>query len=161
MFLFFIQQETAITSRTWAPTLTWRRLTWTAQRTSSSSPVTASGTPWRRRKPPTASSLNCARIKVWTGLLKMGQSRPLFVYSHPFSHYNFNNTNWEMCWWCAWDLNPGPQDGRRRRDHGAMAATPASTILINSIYETIKSIYSFKFLTEGIQKLFREKHLTQ
>ena len=122
MFLFFIQQETAITSRTWAPTLTWRRLTWTAQRTSSSSPVTASGTPWRRRKPPTASSLNCARIKVWTGLLKMGQSRPLFVYSHPFSHYNFNNTNWEMCWWCAWDLNPGPQDGRRRRNHGAMAA---------------------------------------
>ena len=25
--------------------------------------------------------------------------------------------------WCAWDSNPGPQDGRRRRNHGAMAAT--------------------------------------
>ena len=23
--------------------------------------------------------------------------------------------------WCAWDTNPGPQDGRRRRNHGAMA----------------------------------------
>ena len=26
--------------------------------------------------------------------------------------------------WCAWDSNPGPQDGRRRRNHGAMVATP-------------------------------------
>ena len=26
-------------------------------------------------------------------------------------------------WWSAWDSNPGPQDGRRRRNHGAMAAT--------------------------------------
>ena len=25
--------------------------------------------------------------------------------------------------WCAWDSNPGPQDGRRRQNHGAMAAT--------------------------------------
>ena len=25
--------------------------------------------------------------------------------------------------WCAWDSNPGPQDGRHRRNHGAMAAT--------------------------------------
>ena len=25
--------------------------------------------------------------------------------------------------YCAWDSNPGPQDGRRRRSHGAMAAT--------------------------------------
>ena len=25
--------------------------------------------------------------------------------------------------WCAWDSNPGPQDGRRRRNHRAMAAT--------------------------------------
>ena len=25
--------------------------------------------------------------------------------------------------WSAWDLNPGPQDGRRRQNHGAMAAT--------------------------------------
>ena len=25
--------------------------------------------------------------------------------------------------WCAWDSNPGPQDGRHRRNHGGMAAT--------------------------------------
>ena len=25
--------------------------------------------------------------------------------------------------WCAWDSNPGPQDGGRRRNYGAMAAT--------------------------------------
>ena len=25
--------------------------------------------------------------------------------------------------WCAWDLNPGPQNGRRRQNHGAMVAT--------------------------------------
>ena len=24
---------------------------------------------------------------------------------------------------CAWDSNPGPRDGRRRQNHGAMAAT--------------------------------------
>ena len=35
------------------------------------------------------------------------------------SNNNFNNTNWKKCRWCAWDLNPGPQDGRRRRNHGA------------------------------------------
>ena len=25
--------------------------------------------------------------------------------------------------YCAWDLNPGLQDGRRRQNHGAMTAT--------------------------------------
>ena len=29
----------------------------------------------------------------------------------------------KKCRWCAWDLNPGLQDGRRRQNHGAMAAT--------------------------------------
>ena len=32
-----------------------------------------------------------------------------------FSRYNFNRR-------CAWDSNPGPQDGRCRQNHGAMAA---------------------------------------
>ena len=45
-----------------------------------------------------------------------------------FSHYNFN-TNWKKHRWCAWDSNPGPQDGRRRRNHGAMAATVKLTVL--------------------------------
>ena len=43
-----------------------------------------------------------------------------FVYS--FSYYNFNNTNWIKCTWCAWDLNHGQQICRCRRNHGAMAA---------------------------------------
>ena len=30
--------------------------------------------------------------------------------------------------WCAWDSNPGPQDGRRRQNHGAMAATHISIL---------------------------------
>ena len=51
---------------------------------------------------------------------KMGQSR-LFCFFSFFSCYNFN-TNWKKLRWCAWDSNPGPQDGRRRRNHRAMAA---------------------------------------
>ena len=42
-----------------------------------------------------------------------------------FSRYNFN-TNWKKCRWCAWDSNPWPQDGRRRWNHGASAATLCS-----------------------------------
>ena len=45
-----------------------------------------------------------------------------FLFIFVFSHYNFN-TNWLKHRWCAWDSNLGPQDGRRRRNHGAMAAT--------------------------------------
>ena len=56
----------------------------------------------------------------------MGQSRPLFVLFSSFSHsnnkhrYNFNSTN-GIKMVCR-DSNPGPKDGRRRRNHGAMVA---------------------------------------
>ena len=33
--------------------------------------------------------------------------------------------------WCTWDSNPGPQDGRRRQNHGAMAATQIQKYLQN------------------------------
>ena len=56
----------------------------------------------------------------------MDQSRPLVCLFSPFSHYNFNYTNWKKHRWCAWDLNPWPQDGRCRRYHGAMASAPNS-----------------------------------
>ena len=46
----------------------------------------------------------------------------LFLFSL-FSRHNSNNTNWKKHRWSAWESNPGPQDGRRRRNHGAMAAT--------------------------------------
>ena len=52
----------------------------------------------------------------------MGQSRPLFCLFLFFSRHNFN-TNWKKHRWCAWDSNPGPQDGRCRQNHGALAAT--------------------------------------
>ena len=49
-----------------------------------------------------------------------------FVYFRPFlipitNKLSFN-LNWKKHKWCAWDLNTGLQDGRRRQNHGAMAA---------------------------------------
>ena len=38
-----------------------------------------------------------------------------------FSNYNFNNESWNKRRWCAWDSNPGPQDGRHKQNHRAMA----------------------------------------
>ena len=45
------------------------------------------------------------------------------------SNDNLNNTNWKKRRWCAWDSNPGPQDGRRRWNHWAMAAQLLTTSL--------------------------------
>ena len=50
----------------------------------------------------------------------MGKSRLVFVLLAFFSHYNVDNTNWKKPRWCARDSNPGPLDGRCRRNHGAM-----------------------------------------
>ena len=52
----------------------------------------------------------------------MGHSRPLFVY---FCYFLVTTSIQieKKHRWCAWDSNPGPQDGRRRQNHGAMAAT--------------------------------------
>ena len=33
-----------------------------------------------------------------------------------------NNRNWKKRSWFAWDSNPGPQPGRPKQNHGAMAA---------------------------------------
>ena len=63
-----------------------------------------------------------------------------------FSRYNFN-TNWKKHRWCAWDSNPGPQDGRCRRNHGA----------ITLIYLMVCSLIQFhqKFI---LWSLFCEVH---
>ena len=45
---------------------------------------------------------------------------PFSSFSH--SNINCNHINWKKHRWHAWDWNPGPQDGRRRGNHGAMAA---------------------------------------
>ena len=60
--------------------------------------------------------------------LKMVQSRTLLCLFSFFSCYNFN-TNWKKHRWCAWDSNPGLQDGRRRRNHRAMCGHPNRAIL--------------------------------
>ena len=52
----------------------------------------------------------------------MGQSLPLFAYFRSFL-VTISIQMEKKSRWCAWDLNPGPQDGRHRRNHGAMAAT--------------------------------------
>ena len=54
--------------------------------------------------------------------LKMGQSRPLFLFIFVFSTCYNLNSNWKKRRWCAWDLNPGRQDGRHKRIHWATAA---------------------------------------
>ena len=58
-----------------------------------------------------------------TKFFKKWANPVLFCLFSLFSWYNFNNTNWKKHRWCAWDSNPGLQDGRRRRNHRAMAAT--------------------------------------
>ena len=58
----------------------------------------------------------------------MGQSRPPFSLFSSYSHcnnnnsFNCNNINWRKHRWFALESNPGPHDGRRRWNHGAMAA---------------------------------------
>ena len=57
-------------------------------------------------------------------LKKNGPIPASFCLFSSFSHYNFNN--WKKHRWCAWDSNPGPQDGRCRRIHWAVVATPTA-----------------------------------
>ena len=51
------------------------------------------------------------------------QATFLFIFPSSDSNINFhfNNTSWKKRWWNVWDLNPGLHDGRRRRNHRAMA----------------------------------------
>ena len=65
-------------------------------------------------------------------ILKNGPIPASFCLFSSCSHYNFNITNWKKCRWCARDLNPGPQDGRRRRNHGAMAAVTLPPFIFNT-----------------------------
>ena len=63
--------------------------------------------------------------------LKIGPIPASFCLFSFFSHHNFN-TNWKNHRCCAWDSNPGPQNGRRRRNHRAMASTQGYQILRRS-----------------------------
>ena len=57
-----------------------------------------------------------------TTFFQNGPSRPLFVYFRSFL-VTISIQNGKKRRWCAWDSNQGPQNGRRRWNHGAMAAT--------------------------------------
>ena len=46
----------------------------------------------------------------------------LFTFQFKWQIYNLNLINWKKHRWCAWDSNPGRQDGRCRWIHWAMAA---------------------------------------
>ena len=55
--------------------------------------------------------------------------------------------------WCAWDSNPGPQDGRRRRNHGAMAATRSFTFLLYESQIQSRALSSWGTRTYEIVRL--------
>ena len=54
--------------------------------------------------------------------------------SFPFLFLSFSHhksiTNWKKRRWSTWYSNPGPQYGRRRRNHRAMAATTLKNIVL-------------------------------
>ena len=77
-----------------------------------------------------------ATITISILFYKNGPIPASFCLFSLFSHYNFNKTNWKKRRWCVWDLNPGPQDGRRRQNHRAMAATQTIVILLSSAFKT-------------------------
>ena len=62
---------------------------------------------------------------------KNGPTPASFCLFSSFSRYNFSNTNWKKHRWYAWDTNPRPQNGRRRRNHRAMAAAQITVLIDN------------------------------
>ena len=56
---------------------------------------------------------------------------------------------------CAWDSNPGPQDGRRRRNHGAMVGYIFLTdhhfkMLIIGVSEMLIKTFSIKSIIDVV-----------
>ena len=73
----------------------------------------------------------------------------LFTFQFKWQIYNLNNINWKKHRWCAWDSNPGRQDGRRRRIHWAIAA-PLSFIFLQDTFHVLFAGSSDKRLTYRI-----------
>ena len=71
---------------------------------------------------PSSMSTQESRLEKFGFFFKKNGPFPAPFCLFSFFSYNFN-TNWKKRRWCAWDLNPGPQDGWGRRNHWAMAAT--------------------------------------
>ena len=69
----------------------------------------------------------CIRPTVKFGfyrLLKMGQIPSSFCLFSSFCSLQFQHYKFKKHRWCAWDSNLWSQDGRRRLNHGAIAAAP-------------------------------------
>ena len=78
----------------------------------------------------------------------------LFAFQLKWQVYNLNDINWKKHRWCAWDLNPGQQDWRRRRIHWAMAAP----LFDSKIYQILYIAYYKKIVR--LWTLFHNKRLS-
>ena len=79
---------------------------------------------------------------------KMVQSRPLFVYFHSFL-ITISIQIEQKHRWCAWDSNPRPQDGRRRWNHGAMAATSNWYLNVTGVVITAQYVELSRSVVKG------------
>ena len=85
--------------------------------------------------------LEASQTIMFSHVLGIFDSRMFFKWANPglflfifvLSRFNFKNTNWKKLRWCALDSNPLPQVGRRRQNHGAMAAGQDSRTFISPI----------------------------
>ena len=80
-----------------------------------------SSSPWTNKKQQEQEQA----LQIEMFFSNMGQSRPpsrLFS-SFSYSNDNFKNINWKQCRRVCLGFEPGPQDGKRRRNHEAMVAS--------------------------------------
>ena len=70
---------------------------------------------------------------VFYGMLKRANP-DLFLFIFVLFSSQFQKYKLKKCRWCAWDWKRGPQDGRRRQNHGAMVAT----LLLHSLAGTLQ-----------------------
>ena len=95
-----------------------------------------------------------------------------------FSIFSYKfKTNWKKQRWCAWDSNPGLQDGRHRRNHGAIANKfghrfsfnlssfhIATLYLVSKCYKTSRAFYHLsKYSEEDVyfwDKIIDHSHMS-
>ena len=106
-------------------------------------------------------------LKIWTNPCLF-----LFICIHVLFQYQlqFQNYKLKKHRWCAWDSNPGLQVGRRRWNHGAMAAarmkyySESSRALMRATFEVTaeRQINPLWFLMNGcyVSSLLPKKLVT-
>ena len=66
-----------------------------------------------------------ANSEIWIlPFIKNGPNPVLFLFIFVFLSLQFQHYKFKKHRWCAWDSNLWSQDGRRRLNHGAIAAAP-------------------------------------